>query len=327
MSVFEGGDAQYVCRVCSSGDSHPLAKCLKFLAFRTEDRIRAVALYKYCANCLAHTHYGRGCSSTSKCHKCRGDHHTFLHERDSSAKEARSSAKEARSQGRSGTSSTSKSSSRRKSSRASKTSNSNQKGRVHFESRARRSARDRQTRAVSETAQREATSRPTSAPPLLTTLIRAASTRLYPTAMVTFKIDGRRRLLRCVIDQCQPVSRIAASTAKEYRIGTLKYSGECVCRVDFEERYPERRVSTVNLVVCAAKKSLSPSADVDKGLAMHYMGIDLADRRFYRSQHVDVIFGADLYAKVLMEGVLKKPGLPLAQMTVFGWVLSGACPT
>ena len=88
MSVFEGGDAQYVCRVCSSGDSHPLAKCLKFLAFRTEDRIRAVALYKYCANCLAHTHYGRGCSSTSKCHKCRGDHHTFLHERDSSAKEA-----------------------------------------------------------------------------------------------------------------------------------------------------------------------------------------------------------------------------------------------
>ena len=260
MSLFEGGDAQYVCRVCSSGDSHPLAKCLKFLAFRTEDRIRAVALYKYCANCLAHTHYGRGCSSTSKCHKCRGDHHTFLHERDSSAKEARSSAKEARSQGRSGTSLTSKSSSRRKSSRASKTSNSNQKGRVHFESRA-------------------DTSRPTSAPPLLTTLIRAASTRLYPTAMVTFKIDGRRRLLRCVIDQCQPVSRIAASTAKECRIGTLKYSGESVCRVDFEERYPERWVSTVNLVVCAAKKSLSPSADVDKGLAMHYMDIDLADRR------------------------------------------------
>ena len=62
------------------------------------------------------------------------------------------------------------------------------------------------------------------------------------------------------------------------------YSGESVCRVDFEERYPERRVSTVNLVVCAAKKSLSPSADVDKGLVMHYMGIDLADRRFYRSQ-------------------------------------------
>ena len=60
-----------------------------------------------------------------------------------------------------------------------------------------------------------------------------------------------------MIDQFQPVSRIAASTATECRIGTLKYSGESVRRVDFEERYPERRVSTVNLMVCAAKKSLS----------------------------------------------------------------------
>ena len=56
MSVFEGGDAQYVCRICSSGDSYPLGKCLKFLAFLTEDLIRAVSFNKYCFNCLVHTH-------------------------------------------------------------------------------------------------------------------------------------------------------------------------------------------------------------------------------------------------------------------------------
>ena len=102
----------------------------------------------------------------------------------------------------------------------------------------------------------------------------------------------------CVIDQCQPVSRIAAATSKEYQIGTLTYAGEKGCRVEF-----------------------------GKGLAINFVGIDQADRRFYRFQHVDFIFGADMYAKLLIEGVLKKPELPLAQMAVFGRVLSGAYPT
>ena len=118
--------------------------------------------------------------------------------------------------------------------------------------------------------------------------------------MVILQIDGRRRLLRCVIDQYQPESRIAATTAKEYWLGILMYAGEKVCRVEFEERYPEKRVSTINLVVCAAKKSLSPNSDVYKRLALHFIGIDLADRRFYRYQPVDVIFEADMYTKLLM---------------------------
>ena len=86
----------------------------------------------------------------------------------------------------------------------------------------------------------------------------------------------------------------------------------------FEEKYPAKRVVTINLVVCAAKKSWSPSSDADKGLVMHFIGIDLADRRFYRSQPVNVIYDADKYAKLLIERVLKKPGLPLVQMTAFG---------
>ena len=71
------------------------------------------------------------------------------------------------------------------------------------------------------------------------------------------------------------------------------YVGGKERRVEFEERYSQKRLATSNLVVCAAKKSLSRGSDVDKGLAMNFIGTDLADRRLYRFQREDVTFGAE----------------------------------
>ncbi|XP_023246986.1 uncharacterized protein LOC106638279 [Copidosoma floridanum] len=53
-------------------------------------------------------------------------------------------------------------------------------------------------------------------------------------------------------------------------------------------------------------------------------GIQLADEQYSSPGRVDAILGADIYADILREGIRRGPiGAPVAQLTVFGWILTG----
>ena len=57
----------------------------------------------------------------------------------------------------------------------------------------------------------------------------------------------------------------------------------------------------------------------------HLEGLQLADNFESPPNEIDILLGADLYSEILLEGLVKGPvGTPLAQKTIFGWVLSGA---
>lgn len=52
--------------------------------------------------------------------------------------------------------------------------------------------------------------------------------------------------------------------------------------------------------------------------------INLADPKFYVSRPVDLLLGAEVYSKILMNGICKiDDNLPIAQQTRLGWILSG----
>lgn len=65
------------CRLCRK--DHPLRTCHKFRNMNIIKRLQAVKLHRYCINCLAHSHLLSKCRSRDRCHKCGGQHHTFLH--------------------------------------------------------------------------------------------------------------------------------------------------------------------------------------------------------------------------------------------------------
>ncbi|EDX13477.1 GD18699 [Drosophila simulans] len=55
-------------------------------------------------------------------------------------------------------------------------------------------------------------------------------------------------------------------------------------------------------------------------------GVRLADERFHRPASISLVLGSDVYANLIQPGFLKiDDGLPVAQNTVFGWTVSGAC--
>ena len=56
----------------------------------------------------------------------------------------------------------------------------------------------------------------------------------------------------------------------------------------------------------------------------HLKGVQLADNFESPPNEINILFGADLYPEIVLEGLVKGPvGTLMAQKTIFGWVLSG----
>ena len=75
------------CVLCSS-QVHPLRSCTKFMSQSVDERYSTVKFHRLCFNCLRSGHQLVECSSTYRCRRCYGNHHTLLHRdsiRDASA--------------------------------------------------------------------------------------------------------------------------------------------------------------------------------------------------------------------------------------------------
>lgn len=66
------------CRYCRK--DHPLRKCFRFRKLSATRRLNIAHKFRYCTNCLAHSHQLRGCRSSERCKVCFARHHTLLHD-------------------------------------------------------------------------------------------------------------------------------------------------------------------------------------------------------------------------------------------------------
>lgn len=67
-----------------------------------------------------------------------------------------------------------------------------------------------------------------------------------------------------------------------------------------------------------------PSVKLDMHHWQHLNKLILADPQFLQPLVVDMIIGADTYHQIILEGLKKGPiGSPIAQLTCFGWIISG----
>ncbi|XP_070139209.1 uncharacterized protein [Drosophila bipectinata] len=66
-----------------------------------------------------------------------------------------------------------------------------------------------------------------------------------------------------------------------------------------------------------------PSRELREAVRAHFRGVTLGDERFHLPATTSVVLGADMYPRIMQPGYLKiQDGLPVAQSTVFGWVVS-----
>ncbi|XP_011860154.1 PREDICTED: uncharacterized protein LOC105557508 [Vollenhovia emeryi] len=81
---------------------------------------------------------------------------------------------------------------------------------------------------------------------------------------------------------------------------------------------------TFNTFVLSRLLVKLPSFPVSSRSWPHIKNLPLADPEFYRCGPVDIIIGSDNYGSIILKGLIKaNQHEPIAQKTIFGWILSG----
>ncbi|XP_055306959.1 uncharacterized protein LOC129571213, partial [Sitodiplosis mosellana] len=96
--------------------------------------------------------------------------------------------------------------------------------------------------------------------------------------------------------------------------------------IEFTARYPTSFVGRTRAIILGKLTSLAPIAQAKAKIEQcHEFGeLVLADPDLNKVFKIDAILGADVFAAILLQGVIKAESMELvAQETQLGWILSG----
>lgn len=151
--------------------------------------------------------------------------------------------------------------------------------------------------------------------------------------------DGGLHPLRALLDQGSQVSFVSEEAAQLLRLprravnvnvvgigGVAAGNANHSVALNLHSRFNQACVTSVNALVIRQLSNLA-NIVVNKTCEWpHIKGLQLADPEFTRQRKVDILIGGDIYGEILLPGLRQRAGLPTAQNTVLGWVLSGRLP-
>lgn len=273
------------CPVCKT--RHFFSACPTFVCNSPTKRRELVKQYKRCFHCLSNKHTSRDCTSKFSCRLCSQKHHTMLHT----------------------------------------------------------SADDTATATVSESPPAAAvtttSSEKLSEIQALSTaaIARAPSSVLLATAQVSVRASsGRSLVVRALINQGLEMTFISESVAQMIgahhqninvsvsavgglRTATVKHSTQ----ISLSPRDARTPTVVTTALIMRCLTTYAPKRTIDISSFAHLRGLYLADPDFTRANPIQIIIGADLYGEILLDEILKgQAEEPLAQRTIFGWIVSGS---
>ncbi|KAH9644482.1 hypothetical protein HF086_006015 [Spodoptera exigua] len=152
-------------------------------------------------------------------------------------------------------------------------------------------------------------------------------------------VDGTYINLRALVDQGSQVNLITENAAQLLRLprnkltakisGVGSVSGDCKGQLSItcKSIHSEYTFNTEALIMKKLINKL-PNNTFERPEWSYLKDIKLADPEFNISRSVDILFGADVYAEIIQDGVLKgTPRSPVAQQTQLGWILCGKLET
>lgn len=166
-------------------------------------------------------------------------------------------------------------------------------------------------------------------------LIHSNGQVMLATAMVQITHNSKSMLVKALIDQGSMTNLITKRVCDVLQLPThrvdvpitgvggsvtckIKKGAKCTLRPHFESGESLQlnalvlpKITTLNLV------------EINKQWK-HINNIQLADPCLDKNGRIDILIGAETFAEILLNGVVKgKPLQPIAQNTKFGWILSG----
>lgn len=159
---------------------------------------------------------------------------------------------------------------------------------------------------------------------------------LLATALVRIKMMcGWSETIRVLIDQGSMTSFISEKIVKQLRLsitpnkinvcgiaGSIEAAKGTVA-IELGARYPTSFSTKVTAIVLKKLTTMLPNNDFDKSF-IYTDQLVMADPEFNKSDKIDMILGADVYSKIIMNGIMKPMDKSFViQETELGWIISG----
>ncbi|KAH8345408.1 hypothetical protein KR084_008277, partial [Drosophila pseudotakahashii] len=283
-------------RCVHCGSSHILRRCPAFLSMDSYQRKELAIRFKLCINCLGTTHTHSRCTSTRNCQQCGQRHHTLLHhpQRPPHPQETQSTP-------------------------------------VTNTSGIQPAFTAAQTPQFSNSSLNCLTAVSSNAP---IRSILLATARVH----IINPKTGQEATINALLDHRSEATLVSKHTVQSLRlkkvstrttiagVGAIK-TQQCKATVSFSIRPPSSSSPSLEVGTAYVLNSLTaflPGHSILSRNWEHLTGLALADPQFYRSKRIDIIIGADLLSQILLPGLRTGSAAePMAQNTIFGWVLSG----
>lgn len=162
---------------------------------------------------------------------------------------------------------------------------------------------------------------------------------LLATALIRIKTkDGWSEKVRALIDQGSMSSFIDEKPVKKLNLKQRK-SNINICGIagsiepakgtvelQFSACYPTSFKANVDAIILNKLTTFLPNRDFDTSVMQNneLELLTLADPQFNKSAKIDMILGADVYAALILDGIIKAhDNSYIAQETEVGWIVSG----
>ncbi|KAM8718743.1 hypothetical protein ACLKA7_001456 [Drosophila subpalustris] len=166
----------------------------------------------------------------------------------------------------------------------------------------------------------------TGPPPTLAPLLQHKSTNVLPTAVVRLHVGDSSFVLLALYDPCAAISSISASLAAQLKLPALHVGEDRVCKATVASKVDADLRFDVLLKIIKGLQICTPVRPLGDSVRTRFANLTLANDNFHRPSTISLVLGADAANHVVTEGFMpSQNGLPMAQSTIFGWMVSGSC--
>ncbi|XP_059217227.1 uncharacterized protein LOC131997830 isoform X3 [Stomoxys calcitrans] len=284
------------CRICK--DRHFLKHCPAFQGMSVVRRREVIREKGFCFNCLCTAHTRNWCPSRNKCMVCQLNHHTMVHVDQSSTPKAtlqhmhqhsQNTTRKIEKNGRSCNSRKPNSTQHRAKSKA-----QDQEPHLHF---------------------RERLSHRTRQHVFLPTLLARIPTP-----------DGPAKT-RILMNSGEVQTMILQTLVERLHLRTTRKDNKEYCTLNLESyQDPLAKIQIIGMVQKKFRTTLPKPISEPKLRAIYDHITDLADPNFHNPCNVEILLANDQIPRILRAGMIQtSSSMPIAQSTIFGWTISGAC--